>query len=497
MRDDSYNDLLNIYTRKADEIKDENDEKVFSPLIRRRPKEKSGSNSSDFKVNIKDFDNNFGKNSNNKTTQSKRPPVQAPIARNKRAAESDVKIYRPGTVKASVPQSRAVVYKKSNGIKRNGRGTRSAFSSVSISQLIKNHKRGFSFFAVCIAVSAVLSIFTISCMNDVLAIGRKSDKTIEVNVPANIDTKSAIKLLSKKRLIKHRLFCTVYAKVRNIKDGNYMTGIYYLNKSMGVEKMLYTIKQPPKSGETVTITFPEGFTIDQIVQKLSANGVCDEKSLYAAINDVDFSNEYPFLKGINNRADRYRVLEGFFYPDTYEFFKEENASAVVRVFLSNFKKKWTADMQRQADALGLTADQAVRLASIIQKEAGGKEQMTAISGVLVNRLKNQGLYPTLQCDSTTHYIEDYIKTNITDKSKIDRFVNVYSTYKCEGLPAGAIGNPGIDALNAAVNPDKSNYFFFAHDTNGKIYFASTDAQRQSNAVEILRANKAAEKNNNE
>lgn len=492
MKDDSYKDLLNVYTKKANEI-NEDDERAFSPIIRKRSKEKSDSVSSGFKVNIKNIDDNFGKTSNTRVVQPKRETV----SRSKKALESDVKIYKPGAIRTADSQNRAVVYKK-NGttVRRKGKSKSFIISSMSFSQLIKNHKKGFSFFAICITISIVLSIFTISCMNDVLAIGRKADKTVEVNVPANMNTRTAIKLLSKKKLIKHRLFCTAYAKVRKIKDGNYMTGIYYLNKSMGVEKMLYTIKQPPKSGETVTITFPEGFTIDQIVQKLAANGVCDANSLYAAINDVDFSNEYAFLKGINNRADRYRVLEGFFYPDTYEFFKEENASAVVRVFLSNFKNKWTADMQKQADALGLTADQAVRLASIIQKEAGDKGQMNAISGVLVNRLKNQGLYPTLQCDSTTHYIEDFIKTNLTDKTKIDKFVNAYSTYKCEGLPAGAIGNPGIDALKAAVNPDKSNYFFFAHDVNGKIYLASTDAQRQSNAIEILRVNKAAEKNKN-
>lgn len=493
---DEYNDLLNVYTKKASEIEDENDEKAFSPLIRRRSKGKNHSRSSGFKVNIKNIDKDFGKNISSKGTHPRRALVHRSVSDNKKAIESDVKIYRPGNVK-SEPQSRAIVYKKNNGtVRRKGRGKSSPFSSFNFSHFIKNHRKGFSFFLVCIAVSTVLSIFTISCMNDILAIGRKADKTVEVNVPANMSTKSAIKLLSKKKLIKHRIFCTAYAKIRKIKDDNYMTGIYYLNKSMGVEKMLFTIKQPPKSGETVTITFPEGFTIDQIVQKLSVNGVCDAKSLYAAINDVDFSNEYDFLKGINNRGDRYRVLEGFFYPDTYEFFKEENASAVVRVFLSNFKKKWTEDMQKQANSLGLTADQAVRLASIIQKEAGDKGQMPVISGVLVNRLKNKGLYPTLQCDSTTHYIEDFIKLNITDKSKIDKFVNAYSTYKCEGLPAGAIGNPGIDALKAAVNPDKSNYFFFAHDANGKIYLASTDAQRQSNAIEILRVNKAAEKNKN-
>ena len=140
----------------------------------------------------------------------------------------------------------------------------------------------------------------------------------------------------------------------------------------------------------------------------------------------------------------------------------------------------------------MTVDDVITLASIIQKEAYGEEQSPLVSSVLHNRLDNSGLYPSLQCDSTTEYINEYIAASVTDAAELSRYTDLYSSYRCAGLPVGAICNPGDDAINAALFPADTNYYFFAHDVNRKLYLARNDSERRQNNLTILTVNRQAE-----
>lgn len=346
---------------------------------------------------------------------------------------------------------------------------------------------------ICVVSAILLSIYTISCINDVLAINRDSETVVAVNIPADADTKTVLKILQDNDLIEHRHFCRVVAKIMKFKDDNYLTGIYYVTASMGVEKMLSTFKVAPTTGETVTLTFPEGYTVDQIVEKLDKYEVCDSAVMYQTMKEVDFSGEYSFIKEEDNKDERYHLLEGYLYPDTYEFYIGENPSSVIRKFLNNFQKKWTEEYAKQAEKLNMSVDDIITLASIIQKEAYGADQSPLVSSVLHNRLDNSSLYPSLQCDSTTEYINETIAKNVTDAAQLANYTNLYSSYKCEGLPVGAICNPGDDAIKAALYPEDTKYYFFAHDVNKKLYLARNDSERVSNNIAILNANSAAEK----
>lgn len=346
---------------------------------------------------------------------------------------------------------------------------------------------------ICIVASILLSAYTISCMNDVFAIHRDSETVVTVNIPANAKTKDVLKILQQNDLIHHRHFCWMVSKVVKFKEDNYLTGVYYVTPSMGVEKMLLTFKQPTTTGETVTLTFPEGFTVDQIVAKLEENKVCSAAVLYQTMQEVDFSSEFSFIAEMDNKEMRYRMLEGYMYPDTYEFYVGESPSSVLRKFLNNFNKRWTEEYAAQAKKLNMSVDDVITLASIIQKEAYGAEQSPLVSSVLHNRLNKSGLYPSLQCDSTTEYINEYIQKNTKSAVELARFTDRYSSYKCAGLPVGSICNPGDDAIKAALFPEKTDYYFFAHDTNKKLYLARNDNERRSNNLAILNANAEAEK----
>ena len=288
-----------------------------------------------------------------------------------------------------------------------------------------------------------------------------------------------IDILHENDLINNKLFCKLFIKFFN-KDGEYISGIYTLTPSLGVEKMISTMKTDFKSAETITLTFPEGWTIEQIAEKLETNEVCTASSFISTLQTVDFSDEYKFIKAIPDKEKRFRIMEGYIYPDTYEFYVGENASSVVRRFLNNFNSKWTAEYQEQAEARDLTVDEVIIMASIIQKEAANQKQMATISGILYNRVNEKPGAPSfLQCDSTEDYLLKTIKPKLTnsveDTQKYLQYRDNYDTYSdaCIGLPVGAIANPGDDAIKAALFPEETDYLYFRHDVEGGIYYANT------------------------
>ena len=453
-----------------------------------------------FKLEIKDLDAEFNTAAEAEEARARRA-ANAEDARRHRATQTPsgafenfadiIKKRRPAQPAAQGPMVTEALAEAGDTAKVGKRPIR--LDRETIRAFFLKNKMTWILIGICIVASILLSAYTISCMNDVFAIHRDSETVVTVNIPADARTKDVLKILQKNDLIEHRHFCLVFSKVMQFKDDNYLTGVYYVTPSMGVEKMLLTFKQPTTTGETVTLTFPEGFTVDQIVAKLEENKVCSAAVLYQTMQEVDFSSEFSFIAEMDNKEMRYRMLEGYMYPDTYEFYVGESPSSVLRKFLNNFNKRWTEEYAAQAQKLNMSVDDVITLASIIQKEAYGAEQSPLVSSVLHNRLNKSGLYPSLQCDSTTEYINEYIQKNTKSAVELARFTDRYSSYKCAGLPVGSICNPGDDAIKAALYPEKTDYYFFAHDTNKKLYLARNDNERRSNNLAILNANAEAEK----
>ncbi len=339
--------------------------------------------------------------------------------------------------------------------------------------------------AIIVLSSVVLCIYGIRCINDVLAIDVENT-TVEVEVSKGMSDKDVIDVLEDNDLIQNKLFCNLFIKFFG-KDGDYVSGVYTLTPSMGLEKMLSTMKADITLSETVTLTFPEGWTIDQIAEKLEANEVCTAASFINTLQNVDFSEDYEFIKSIPNKDKRFRVLEGYMYPDTYEFYIGENPSSVVRRFLDNFQNRWTDEYAKQAKDRDLSLDEVIIMASVLQKEAASSSQMADISSVLYNRLDRAGTYPWLNCDSTSDYVVKTIKPTLTssteDSQKYVDFIKNYDTYDtdCKGLPIGAIANPGDAAIRAALEPATTNYYYFCHNTEtGDVFYASTMSEHEAN-----------------
>lgn len=343
---------------------------------------------------------------------------------------------------------------------------------------------------VAVLLAALLSVYAVFCIQDVLAIG-VSEEEVRVDIPENATTSQIIDILEDNDLVQCGLFCKIFAQFRGFED-NYVGGVYTVDSNIGIEGMLFLFKDKPQSAAEVQVTIPEGWTLEQIVERLSQMGVCSADSLYDALENSDFTS-YPFIAALNEQDlnGRYHLLEGYLFPDTYNFYVDSNPNDVIRKMLDNYEAKISdlnsdgvEDLEAnsaRAQELGCTWDEIMVIASIIEREAGSVDQMDDISAVIHNRLKDSVAFPLLQMDSTSDYYYNYIEPNVDDSQKA-LYENSYNTYQgCLGLPKGPICNPSINAINAALNPAQgSTYYYFCHDRSGEIYLARTDQEHEQN-----------------
>ena len=349
------------------------------------------------------------------------------------------------------------------------------------------------FLAIVFIFTGTFSILGISCVNDVVAFNRGEDE-VTVTIPNDATTSQIIDILSDAGLIKQKWFCNLFYNlmyfVKNINKTTktepvYLSGVYYLTKDMGLEGYLSEFKETQSGKETVRVTIPEGWTAYQIFERLEKFEVCSKQRLISSIKGTDF--DYNFLDEIGDNNKRTFKLEGYLYPDTYDFYVGSDPNSVIRKLLDGSENHWTDEYEEQAEKLGYTRDEILTIASIIQREAANTEQMPLISSVIHNRLNHSASWPTLCCDSTETYINTYVTPNVSTAEALT-YSGAYNTYNNGGLPPGPICNPGDDAINAALYPESTNYYFFRHDKNGKIYMATTQAEHDYNGNLVLRAN---------
>jgi len=224
---------------------------------------------------------------------------------------------------------------------------------------------------------------------------------------------------------------------------------------------------------TVTVTFPEGFTVAEIAERLEQSDVCKASEFIILSNNIDHLKAlgYSFIDGIDGAEKRPFVLEGYIFPDTYEFYRQEGADAALRRFLDNTQIKLKSDYYEKAKEMGYTMDDILSLASIIQEEASEHKYMADVSSVLHNRLDDP--YGKLECDVAIHYIRNTVETSPYITYDSDTIQESYDIYDYPGLPLGPICNPGTHAIEAALSPSDTDYYFFVTDEDWNYYFNET------------------------
>lgn len=488
MAKDNFNDYEELLSMFEDEKKKTASQPTDEDVLKSKRQKKVD----DFKIDIKSdsaYENPnykggvYFSNPPRDIDKAAQREKKATVRKNQKgkAAVEKFKVSAPPT---TAKQNKAIAEKKARNQK---------FQNTFLGKFLTSEKLSRLALAIGIIAlsSVVLCLYGIGCINDVLAIDVE-DTAVEVEVSKGMSDSDVIDVLEDNDLIKNKLFCNMFVKLLDITSADdekreYVSGVYTLTPKMGLEKMLSTMKADITLSETVTLTFPEGWTIDQIAEKLEANEVCTAASFINTLQNVDFSEDYDFIKSIPNKEKRFRVLEGYLYPDTYEFYVGENASSVARRFLDNFQNRWTDEYAKQAKERGLSLDEVIIMASILQKEAASSSQMPEISSVLYNRLDRMGTFPWLNCDSTSDYVVKTIKPTLTssteDSQKYVEYIKNYDTYdtECKGLPIGAIANPGDAAIRAALKPADTNYYYFCHNTEtGDVFYANTMSEHEAN-----------------
>ena len=250
--------------------------------------------------------------------------------------------------------------------------------------------------------------------------------------------------------------------------------------------------QDDTEGPIVRVTFQEGLRLTQAAELLEKKGVCNAQAFIELSQTMDLSG-FSFGDDVMaNAAERYYRLEGYIFPDTYDFYRDDLPELVLGRFLRNYEKKITDEHRARAQTMNMTMDQVVALASIITKEAGKVEEMPMVSSVFHNRLNSD--YKKLESDPTFYY--PYAGRDAIPAEQKGTFKSRYNTYEIKGIPPGAICNPGLDAIEAALSPEESDYFFFVYDINGQYYFAATWEEHQENVRIIEEIKTAASRQDN-
>ncbi len=343
-----------------------------------------------------------------------------------------------------------------------------------------------------LVVSGFLSAAAIMVANDVFAFV-KGEEEVTVTITDETDVAALGKILAEKGIIKYPRMFKLYAKLRG-KDVALEGGEYTVNPSMNYDKLIATFAKSTSATRTeVVVVIPEGYTVDQIIDTLvNKYHLSSRADLTDAIQNFEFDYWFIDLLETNPpRAGRKYRLEGYLYPDTYYYYSDASASSILYKMLDNFDKKlkkiYGSDYQEELQGLcaefGLSFDDIVILASMIQMEAKFDSEYDNISSVFHNRLSN----PTvtngkLESDATIQYFLDKHVTDLTaEQLKID---NLYNTYLYTGLPPGPISNPTDLAINYALYPAQTNYYFFVADVDGHSLFASTKAQHDKNVKTV-------------
>ena len=337
--------------------------------------------------------------------------------------------------------------------------------------------RGRIYAIAVLAVSGTLAYFAITGGIDMTGLN-KSDELIDVEIPEGASTEMVANILKENGLIDQPLVFRLYSKLTNA-DGKYQVGTFTLSPDMGYSNMIARL-QTTKPRETVRVTIPEGSTAYQISQLLEKEGVCSASDFFDALVNGEYENA--FLEQVPKKemgawdeqhSGRIYRLDGYLFPDTYEFYKNSSGKTVVQKMLDNFETRMDTQHMAALKAAGMTLDDAITLASIIQGEAADIENMPKVSRVLHNRLDDPVNYPYLQCDSTARYVTSLIP--IVEGGEIK--TEGYDTYTRKGLPAGPINNPGLAAIEAAINPSTDEevmqYYFFANDAERNTYYSKT------------------------
>ncbi len=337
---------------------------------------------------------------------------------------------------------------------------------------------GLLFSVIVISVSILAAAVILKCAKEFLGIG-KSDIEIVVDIPMNSSTLDIADQLYNEGIIADTSLFRLFSKLKGA-DGTFIAGTHKLSPKMDYSTLIETLQEEAENQrETADIVFPEGITLIEAAVRLEEKGVCNSEEFIDVFNSSSFG--FDFEENVKVSAMKFYKMEGYLFPDTYQFYLEEDPRIVAKKIYKNFEAKITPDLYGRMEDLNMELEEVLTLASIVQAEAANTRDMKKVASVFYNRLNNPNEYPLLQSDPTTNYVEDVIIPYSEVQS--EKLNIAYDTYKGAGLTPGPICNPGLDAIDAVLYPSETEYYYFCSNLEtGEFFYAETLEEHEQNLV---------------
>lgn len=354
---------------------------------------------------------------------------------------------------------------------------------------MKNIKKPIIIGVIAVLAVCLAALIYIGC--DFLGIGIGKGKNITLEVEKGSSTTAIVNELKESGAINCPFAFRVYSRLKGY-DGMYKYGKYEFKNDVGYSAIADKLMYEGEKAETVTVTIPEGTGINDytknvngekvvvpgIATLLEKKGVCTKEDFLGALNSAELTSE--LLKG-SNKEEAYYALEGYLFPDTYNFYaydSKECAKLAVERMIKQTEAKLTEDIYKKAEAKGYSINEILTMASIIQMEAGNNtSEMKDVAAVFYNRL-DASASATLGSSPTCYYGDSFEEDD-----------GRYNTYNIKGLPPGPLCSPGIEAINAALEPTKNSpYYFFVTDSKGNFYFHKTIEEQNATINKLKKGN---------
>lgn len=313
---------------------------------------------------------------------------------------------------------------------------------------------------IILMISFVLAGGIIFAGVEMLGISLKEPVSVEIEIKQGSSSIDIAEVLEEKGVIRSPLLFRAYVKLTGANGFQY--GVYEVSSNSGYSDIISKLSQPGDIGDAVTVTIPEGYSVKKIAELMEENGVCSKTEFIKSVKYTDF--DFDFIKDIPEGTVYYR-LEGYLYPDTYQFFKatdEENgqeyADKAVKKMLQKTAEIITPEIKATAKKKGYSVHEILTMASIVELEANGyPDEMKNVAQVFYNRLRWTNEPNFLGSTPTSEYPDSR-----------------YDTNKNQGLPPGPLCSPSVDAINASLNPNTSlKADYFVTDKNMKFYYTES------------------------
>ncbi len=356
--------------------------------------------------------------------------------------------------------------------------------------------------AIIVFIGVSLGRMIWVCAADALAFGRESS-TVTVTISASDTNADIAQKLYDAGLIRYPGLFKLYADLA-IDEGEIEAGTYELDTKYDYMALKVQMSSRSSSREEVEVLIPEGLNCREIFALLEENNVCSVEELeeYAANGELD---DYWFLEGVE-RGDKY-CLEGFLFPDTYNFYKNSSARHAIEKMLSGFEYRYTEEIHAQLTTLNerlsemmrengcteeyiaenqLSLREMITVASLIEEETASSSESAIIASVIYNRLTQDQEYERyLGIDAAILYALGEHKEELTAEDlAID---SPYNTRTHAGLTPGPISNPGLNSIQAALNPADTDYYYYVLNPATGLHDFSKTLEEHEEKVEKYRS----------